>query len=205
MFHRSHTTKRALRRGLGLVAVFATLWLSANGVLAARGGKPQTGTPATLTFDDLQGDAIQSDGLGAYAATIENQVLTVAIGKKRSLFLDFSTCLSGLCGSPFGTSTSGTTPNPTMTVWLQDTPDDGTSTAVIEFKAAGKYMMAMNGLISRFDDDGDGTIDHYVIEGISGALFRIISEKQEVPRGTPPRLEFVGNFSMPWGAEVLVD
>ncbi|MHC4954842.1 MAG: hypothetical protein ACYTGZ_13230 [Planctomycetota bacterium] len=208
MFRQTNTTGRALRRGLGLIAIFATLSLSlsANGVLAARGGKTPSGTPAKLTFDDSVGDTIRSDGLGSYAATIENQILTVSTGKKRSLFFEFSNCLPGACESPFGSETSGTVANTTMKVWLQDTPEDGSATAVFEFKGVGgNYQLSLDGLIGQFDDDQDGIIDRYVIEGSSGCVFRRISTGPSVPRGTPPKFEFVGCFSMPFGATVIVE
>ena len=111
MFHQTRTTGRAF----WLAVVVALLAVSTSGVLAARGGKPKPGIPATLTFDDFAGHAIRSDGLGPYAATIQNQIITFSTGKKRSLFFDFSTCFPGVpCESPFGSSTSGTVSNVTL-------------------------------------------------------------------------------------------
>ena len=204
MFQKTHTTGRALRRGLGLALVFATLSLSADGVLAARGGKPQpTGTPATLTFDDLLGDAIRSDGLGSYDATIENGVITLSTGKKRKLFYDFSTCLGidlRFCDGPFG-STTGTA---ATSMWV----DLATGTAGFKFNGSGgEQLLSVGGLsIGQFDDNDDGTIDRYVIEttGVAGhGLYRLIKRGGRY-RGFP-RYEFRGTFSMPWGFEVVVD
>ena len=207
MFQRSHTAAYALRRGLGLVAIFATLSLSANGVLAARGGKPEptTGTLATAVFDDLADDAIGSDGLGSYDATIENGTLTLSTGKKRGLFLDFSDCLHtlGSCDSPFGSSDSATKSQVTMTLDLID------GTALIEFNGAGgEYLLASTVDVLAFDDDGNGSTDRYVVDttGTAGhALFLYSKRGGRGLQPNTPRYWWQADFSMPWGIEVTTD
>ena len=204
MFQNTNTTGRAVGRGLGLALIFAALSLSADGVLAARGGKPQpTGTPATVTFDDLLGDAIKSDGLGPYDATIENGVITLTTGKKRKLSFDFSTCLGGACEDSTGSSTTDS--SATMTVHLLKGGAAG-----FEFKGGGGHQsLVVFGLeISTFDDDGDGSTDRYVIETSGEGEHRLFREFQRGGRAVEPgttRFEWIADFSMPWGIEVVVD
>jgi hypothetical protein len=203
MFHNSHTTGRFFRRGLGLALVLVTL--SVNGALAAGGGKPEptTGTPVTVVFDDLVGDAIGSDGLGAYDATIEDGVITLATGKKRKLSFDFSTCVGGSCEGPFGSSTSGEVSDVAVTL------DVSNGTAVFKFTAGRKYLLTVGGLlITTIDDNGDGTIEGYFIETSGEAGHTLWRQIQRVGRGVEPgstRYESIGFFSMPWGIEVTVD
>ena len=205
MFQSSHTAGRALRRGLGLAAISATLWLSANGALAARGGKPEptTGTPATAVFDDFADDAIRSDGLGPYDVTIEDGVVTLSTGKKRKLTLDFSTCLHGSCEGPFGSSTSGSVSNASVTLNVPN------GTAAFEFNAGGKHVLVVTGLlITTIDDNQDGTAEGYLIETSGAASHGLFREIKRGGRGVEPgrtRYEGIGAFSMPWGIEVVID
>lgn len=74
-----------LRRGLVLAAI-AALLATAGHAAAAKGGKV---TPATIVFDDLVGDAIQSDGLGAYDGSINRDGSLVVATGRRSLVFDF--------------------------------------------------------------------------------------------------------------------
>ena len=150
---RKHTTL-----ALGLVAV--AMVLATSHAFAAKGGKPEptTGTPATLAFADRSGDGIQSDGGGAYSGTIDGQVVVTETGKRRSIFLDFSTCVGGICDGPFGGSLTGDVAA-TLTIRLAD------RTAFIEFIGGGEYGLTASELVVlSLDDDADGTIDRYVVE-----------------------------------------
>ena len=191
-------------RPILLVTLVAAMALWTNSAFAARGGKPQpTGTPnATLTFDDLLGDAIGSDGLGPYDATIENGTITLTTGKKRKLSFDFSTCLGGACEDSTGSSTTDS--SATMTVNLLK------GSAGFQFKGGGgdQLLHVPELEISTFDDDGDGTTDRYVIETSGEAEHRLGREIQRGGRAVEPgstRFEWIADFSMPWGVQVVVD
>ena len=187
-----------------LKLIVAALVVLSAGVLAK--GKPaaDAGTPATATFDDLSGDAIQSDGLGAYDATIDGGVITLSTGRKRAVFFDFSDCLpdSDSCDGPFGSSSSDEVSS-TLTIDL----DMGT--ARFEFSGAGgEYLLHAEVAITGFDDDEDGVIDRYGIETEGGAGHGLFRLDKKGGRGSEPgssRYLLVGSFSMPWGIEVVVD
>ena len=73
------------RRMLSLAAFAALLFVTT--AFAAKGGSQTT---ANMLFDDLAGDAIQSDGLGAYPGAIRGRdgSLLISTGE-RSLLIDF--------------------------------------------------------------------------------------------------------------------
>ena len=73
------------RRMLSLAAFAALLFVTT--AFAAKGGSQTT---ANMLFDDLAGDAIQSDGLGAYPGAIRGRdgSLVISTGE-RSLLIDF--------------------------------------------------------------------------------------------------------------------
>ena len=195
---RKHTTL-----ALGLIAI--AMVLATSHVFAAKGGKPEptTGTPVTLAFADRSGDGIQSDGGGAYSGTIDGQVVVIETGKKRSIFLDFSTCLTGICDGPFGSSLNGDVAGARLTIRLAD------RTAVLEFQGTGDHTLATTELaVLSFDDDSDGTIDRYIVEPAGGDLHALFLHTRRGGRGTEPgtdRNSFLGSFSMPWRVEVTVD
>jgi len=171
--------------------------LSVNGALAGK-PEPTTGTPATAVFDDLAGDAIRSDGNGSYDATIEDDIITIATGKKRNLSFDFSTCLFGDCTGPFVSST-----NATLTVRLL------ADTAFIEYTGGGgEHALLAAVEISAFDDDDDGTTDRYVIETSGESRHSLFRRTKAGGRGVEPgheRMLWIADFSVPWGVEVTVD
>jgi len=194
MFHSNPFPLRAL----GVLAL-ATL-LAVTAASAARGGQKQTGTPAIAAFDDLEGDAIQSDGLGPYDATIQDGVITVKASRNRAIWFDFSDPLWADSETPFGSATSGSVANATLSVY----PDYGTAT----FDLDGKYSLSCAVDVTEIDDDNDGIVDRYLVEptSIDGhSLWKTVAPRGG--RGVEPgseRWEFLGQFSMPWGIEVIV-
>ena len=182
------------------LAIAAAILFPSAGVLAR--GKPAAGTPATLTFDDLAGDAIRSDGLGPYTASLENGVIRLATGKKRSIHFDFSTCLPGYsnCKSPFGLSSSDTISSVTAEIGVRN------GGALFAFTISGeKFELNVWPLAVReIDDDDDGVTDRYVVESTDQTQAVLDSEASHGPRGTVQG-DYYGVFSMPWGIEVTVD
>jgi len=184
---------------LASVAIVALLLLSASAVLAARGGGSTTAPNATLVFDDLSGDAIGSDGKGAYDATIENGILTVETGRKRAFYLDFSNLLYGEGAHPLGNSDAGTVSQATLSIV------PGTGTATIAFQGTGgEHLLATTVDVTAIDDDGDGTVDRYVVATTDEAVHALFVLKKRSGRGTEPgssHYVWLGSYSMPWGAE----
>ena len=191
-----HATKAAL--GLSVTLAIAVP------VFAAKGGKPEptTGTPATLAYADRSGDGIQSDGGGAYSGTIDGQVVVIETGKRRSIFLDFSTCLTGIFDGPFGNSLTGDAAGARLTIRLAD------RTAILEFQGTGEYALFTTDLaVLSFDDDSDGTIDRYVVETTGGDVHGLCLRTKKGGRGFEPgTVRFVcqGAFSMPWRVEIAI-
>jgi hypothetical protein len=187
--------------------VVAILSLVSSGARAR--GKPPSGTPATLTFEDLVDDAIQSDGYGSYSGSIESGVLTLSTGKKRSIYFDFSNCYPGYsgCRSPFESSTDGLVSNVTVTVWLDDFTGSGYGTAGFEFNLSGeKFELAVVGLeVLEFDEDGDGSIDRYGVASTDATQATLSSVVERGFRGKYTGEYYFEVFEMPWGAEVTVD
>ena len=166
--------------------------------LAARGGKPESATNATVEFDDLVIDAIQSDGLGPYGASVSGgsfAVVTVTTGKKRGISFDFSDCAIGCDGA---LDLSGTIRDVTLTV-------GSNGYALFEFTTAhGRFELTGAGTtLTGFDDDADGDIDRYVIENDGTTAAWLVKLLSRGLRGAP-RQESHGSYFMPWGAEVIV-
>ena len=99
---------------IAAAALLAAALLAAPAdVLAARGGNgngnKETPTPATLTFGDATGDAVRSDGLGNYAATIDSTGNTLELSTgTRALYFDFSNVVLANSFDPFaGAATAG--------------------------------------------------------------------------------------------------
>jgi len=190
---------RILPRSLVLVVLAAAV--TAGSAVAARGGKPPAGTPASAEFRDLEGDGIQSDGLGPYDAVVDNDIIIVSTGKSRALWLDFSSVVSGIGESPFGQSDSGTINNATLDVYLQY------GVAVFHFNAnGGKYMLSVDVEVSTYDD---GTTRRYAIEPVASANHALVKAAPRGGRGQDPSSphdwNYVGSFAMPWGLDVIVD
>ncbi len=202
MKHRTRPNRIAWRRptAVWLAVVAIVLSLSTSGALAARGGKNR-GVAATLTFEDAVDHAIQSDLRGSYSAVIEHGLLTLSPGGKRSIFFDFSTCTpdSPVCESPFGSSTSGSVSNVTMTVFLAN------HWALFQFK--GGLELTAGVTVKTFDDDGDGNIDRYVLDSPGTSASTLVKWWLNGSPRTGPRrdAEFFGHFVMPWSAEVVID
>jgi len=197
MQHRDPTTRRAL------VALAALLLLSASAVLAARGGGTTTAPNALLVFDDLDGDAIGSDGLGAYDATLENGLLTVEAGRKRGFYMDFSGYLEGDPTSPLGSADARVVSGATLRIDLE------TGAAWWIFSGtSGDLLLSTTVDVTPIDDNGDGTIDRYSVTTTGDAVHDLYRLIKNTRRGAPPgsyTLEWRSSYSMPWGAEADPD
>lgn len=194
MTYRSHSPRRVL------AGIAALLLLSAGGVLAARGGGPNTVPNAILVFDDLEGDAIGSDGLGPYEATLENGILAVDTGRKRSFYFDFSNFVAGDPNSPLGAANSGSA---TLRLDLVQ------GTAIFSFNGpGGDYLLYTGGLqVQGVDDDGDGTADRYLV-ATSGDARHDLYRLKKGGRGVEPgsvHYQWQASYRMPWGIEALLD
>ncbi|MHC4953052.1 MAG: hypothetical protein ACYTGZ_04120 [Planctomycetota bacterium] len=178
------------KRLLCLAATVALLALTAHTA-------PKNCTPkSTFTFDDLAGDAIQSDLLGSYEATLEGEYLALSTGKKRSFHLDFSDCASGPCDGPF-----------------RDTLADSVSVTVglylwnragwIEFNANGKkWELWFRDLHVTPTYDASGQVDGYVIEDPGEEPAQLYEVAAGAYRRLIPLPIDRGRYYMPWGATV---
>jgi len=183
---------------LSLVACAALLLATPPAALAARGQ-----SQLAMTFDDLSGDAIQSDGLGAYDARDGKNGTRVLRTGSRSLYFDFSSPLTWWAYTPFGYGVEvGEIDDVTMTVNLLDA-----SSGIVEFEFAGQ------------DPDVGGTTDFRLTMSVSvsvsgGTWYLEAASDAELtylyqssgPRGHghfyPPSWERAGIFAMPWGAVI---
>ena len=172
------------RRMLSLAAFAALLFVTT--AFAAKGGSQTT---ANMLFDDLAGDAIQSDGLGAYAGAIRGRdgSLLISTGE-RSLLIDFG----------WG---DGVREIVGMTIDVNSL--DGTS-ATANFEVSypdGACAITMSVSVSRSGDT-------YYLESTSDAeIWSAIRERVSRGTGNGGRLRWVlaGVAEMPWGAEVSVE
>lgn len=202
---------RITKRLLGGAAAVALLALTAH-TAPGKGGGKNTTPPATLTFDDVAGDAITSDGLGPYDASVavEYRSVTLSIKKGRSLFLDFSDCNHAAnlsCEGVFGSdSTSGEVSSAiTLTLYgLEGAPNTTDQVgAYLEFQnSGGKWELASLITVYRLaDDDGDGVADNFVLEDTGEAptwLGKFFSQRS--PFSNNGGYIEHGSFFMPWGA-----
>ncbi len=171
------------RRMLSLAAFAALLFVTT--AFAAKGGSQTT---ANMLFDDLAGDAIQSDGLGPYTGDIKGRdgSLVISTGE-RSLLIDFGwgAGLQEIVGM-------------TLTVSRLD----GTS-ATANFEVSNPdwgLAITMSVSVSRSGDT-------YYLESTSDAEIWSAIRERVTGRGrstTNGRLvwRLVGIAEMPWGAEV---
>lgn len=171
-------------RTLALAAVLAPLLAAPPSALAGRGEKT---TPVTVVFDDVLGDAIQSDGLGPYGGSLRSRDgrLTVDTGA-RSLYVDI-----GYISGPrriFGM---------TMTV---SGLEGATATAVFTYDTGEEGLeLTMTVSVAR---SGDA----YVLAPTSDAEVWVATYERRIGRN--PNVgklvwTFLGYREMPWGAEVL--
>ena len=171
-----------MKRRILSLAAFAALLLVAT-AFAAKGGNQ---TAATMLFDDLADDAIQSDGLGAYPGAIRGRDGTLVISTgERSLFIDL-----GWAG--------GVQEIADMTITVSGL--DGTSgTANFEVDYPdGGLAVIMSVSVTRSGDT-------YYLESTSDA--EIWSAYRQRVSGRSPKngrlvWVFQGVVEMPWGAEV---
>ena len=172
-----------MRRRMLSLAAFAALLFVAT-AFAAKGGKQAT---ATMLFDDLAGDAIQSDGLGPYTGAIRGRdgSLVISTGE-RSLLIDLGWA-------------SGVAEFADMTITVSNL--DGTSaTANFEYSHPdGGLAITMSVSVSRLGDT-------YYLQSTSDV--EIWSAYRERVSGRSPRNGgrlvwlLVDVREMPWGAEV---
>jgi hypothetical protein len=185
---------------LSLTACAALLFATTHAAFAARGGN---NPPATLTLDDLEGDAIQSDGLGAYEGRQTRDGTRIISTGSRTIYFDFSKGTTWWSTAPFDTGAdAGEIDRVTMTVILLDA-----TTGTVEFEFNGP------------DPDGKGNTDYsltmsvsvtpssngYFLEASSNAELRYLYQSSG-PRGNghffPPSWELSGIFEMAWGCEI---
>jgi hypothetical protein len=202
-----------------VVAAIVTLSLTAHTAPGGNGGgknKPK----GTLTFDDLAGDAIQSDGLGPYEASATEEEygafaeIVVSLTNRQEIWLDFSDCdpIAGLsCDGPFGpAATSDYVAGVTIDFRIR-APEPGVTDRVnVSFgfqTSEGKWSLATVAEVTPYDDDNDGAIDRYGIDH-DGTTSSKLFEGLRVRRGQgpfpdlPDGFAYVerGRFFMPWGA-----
>ena len=170
------------RRMLSLAALAALLFAAT--AFAGRGGNQ---TPATMLFDNLLGDKIQSDGLGPYSGFIKNSdgSLVISTGE-RSLWIDL--------GGP-----DGLQPITGMTITVSSL--DGTS-ATVDFESGtrdGGLAINMSVSVSRSGDT-------YYLESTSDAEIWGSYRERQTGRTSQKTGVLVwvllGVVEMPWGAEV---
>jgi len=198
-----------MKRLFCIAAAVAVLAVTGHTAPGKGGGK--SSNAATLTFEDLEGDAIRSDGSGPYDVSIEEdgQVTTLAFGRKRGLLLDFSDCDHSAnlgCEGPFSGTTAGEVGGViTLTLYgLHGEPNTaGEGSVVFEFTTRhGKWRLWAWVAIARFDDDGDGASDRFVLEdpGETSAGLQKFFSRRTPFSGADWRDH--GRFFMPWGAEL---
>ncbi|MHC4953049.1 MAG: hypothetical protein ACYTGZ_04105 [Planctomycetota bacterium] len=202
----------SVKRMLCLIATVAILSLTAE-TAPGKGGGNNNPPPATIEFDDLAGDAIQSDGNGPYDVSVESDDYETILSftKKQEIWFDYSDCdpVEGLsCEGPFGPdATSDHVGGATIHI---PTPRNGvgvTDSVGIAFyfqTAEGRWKLQTIADVTPYDDDDDGAIDRLVIEHYgtsSSKFFEGIGQR----RG-PGGFTFLehGRFFMPWGAEILI-
>jgi len=192
--HSKHASRLFLVATLAaLVSVLAHTALAANG----------NSTRPTLAFDDIGGDAILSDGNGAYVGKqTRNADLIVSTGT-RSIYFDFSSALTWWSFAPFeGGEVAGFIDAVTMSVVLLD---DGTGTVEFAFRGPDldhggetDYSLVMS--VSATPSGGG-----YLLEATSDAELSYLYQNGGI-RGNghfyPPYWTSAGVFEMPWSAFV---
>jgi hypothetical protein len=195
-----------------MAVLIAMLALTAH-TAPKKGGGNSNATPATIEFDDLLGDAIQSDGAGPYdvSLTEDGSVTIISFSKKQEIWLDFSDCDPApdlTCDGPFRSGTkSGFVGAAEIAITeLQGAPGDTERVGFrIGFRTSeGKWSVGMVADVTRFDDDGDGVSDRFVIEHdgtTSVSLYRFFSR-----RGIGPGYNWIeqGRYFLPWGATLSI-
>jgi hypothetical protein len=197
-----------------IAAAIALLALTAHTAPGKGGGKDRP-APATLEFDDIEGDAIQSDGLGDHDVSIEQDglVTRISLGKKQELFFDFSDCDDSAnlsCEGPFGPDTTsdyvaGVT-FALVTSELDGAPNtSGRVGLSIGFRTPeGNWGLGRAVDVYRFDDDDDGVVDRYVFDnpGTNSDLLSKFFSRRGIGSGAHYLPH--GRFFMPWGATLRI-
>jgi len=211
-----------LRRLRSLRTVAAALILAAS-FAGAAGGRPT----ATLEFDDATGDAIRSDGLGAYVGTYSGRYgqFSLATGED-SIYFDFSDAYALDVVTPFGAAgDAGWLSGIQLTINYLDGDPDTTSrtTALFEFTAPAPdgtgptdWQLTITLDVDRRDTTGDGVVDTiylrvpdpqpYVYYADLGWRTEPVDEWEPGPRRGPVYRDdgwrLAGRFNMPWGATI---
>jgi len=210
------------KSGRFLACALAMLFVATGHAAAARAH-----TAVTITFNDLSGDGIRSDGLGGYAGTVggRNGTLRMSTGED-SLFFDFSNAVYPGAVTPFGSvATSGYLSGVDMTADYVD-GDAGTSGWVLvlfSFVAPAPdgsgptdWVLSMWMVVDRQDTSGDGLADTFVLSRPVADPYPVyaglawhtdpVREPQKGPRRYPPYKDdgwrAGGTFDMDWGAVI---
>jgi hypothetical protein len=192
-------SRKTLTSAILLLAAAALLIATTHTALAARGGK----NTVAMSFDDLPGDAVQSDGFGAYDGRQANDGSRIISAGSRAIYFDFSAAQTWWSIAPFSSGAkSGEIENVTITVVLLD---DTTGTVEFEFSGpdpqgsgSTKYSLTMS-------VSATPSSNGYVLEASSDAELMYLYQSSG-PRGNghfyPPYWERAGSFDMPWGGDV---
>lgn len=195
--------------------IWLTIAIAALSISSAARSAPKS--PAVMTFDDLLGDTIRSDGLGPYEASFSgrDQDFVLSTGK-RELFFDFSMPTSGPGDTPFEGEAAGWISGVTLTIHLLGNlaPGSGFANGTLEFHAPAPdgsgpalWQMDFQGATDRVDVDLDGEPDVIFVEGTLGNLRWWDGSKHQGPggrggRGAATGWTAAGWFNMPWGAVI---
>ena len=192
----------SIRTRIFCLAVLAALLSAAPyTAFAAKGGRSN---PVGVTFDDLFDDAIQSDGLGPYEASIGRKGSLVLSTGDRTLFFDFSRAINPWWFHPFA-GDAADIDNVTVTV---SSLDQASATVVFAFQALDPYAgTRISDWELRMTVSVSQSNGFYYLESASDAeLWWLNRKNASHGRGTEhrygPEWELAGIFEMPWGAEV---
>ena len=176
-------------RLMRLAVILAALFL-AHSALAGKGGK--SSIPATIVFDDLAGDAIQSDGLGPYEGSVNDRDGSFVLQTgARTLTVDFG-----------GQSGPREISNVTLTV---GSLDGATAVAEIEYTVVdpngGSVDVALRTIVSVTPSNGA-----YLLETIADTEYWARDRTKRTNRGVDhtgsKTWQLIFTAPMPWGAAV---
>jgi hypothetical protein len=206
-------------------AVLAALLAIVLSATAAKGAKARTA--ATILFDDVAGDAIQSDGFGAYSGSYKSRDGSFSMSTgEGSLFFDFSSNVNPDAVTPFGVaSDSGFLSDVDMTVSVLNGDAGATWLATVQFDFVApapdgtgptEWRLWMAIEVEAQDTSGDGQVDTYVLSRPAPDPFPFhanlawrtdpVNDPQPGPRRGPRYKDdgwrAAGQFDMPWGAAI---
>ena len=183
--------RKTLKYMLPLIACVALLAATTHTAFAAKGGK----AAVAITFDDLAGDAIQSDGLGTYEGKQTGSTWVISTGN-RTIYFDFSNTLTP--GSL--TYLSGEIENVTMTVILLD---ETTGTVEFEFSGPNPDGLGSTDFSLTMSVSVTPSSNGYLLEASSDAeLWWLARYRQKGPGVLRHSWVLEGIYEMAWGGEV---